>query len=220
MNETVGAPKGPIGDLPKPHANVADGEGTHWRSLAVFNAYRLLVAAIFSFSSLLTVSKEIFPGFQPSTLTVICLGYLLITVLGFVGVSVHRPKFQLQLSTNVFIAIVFTLILVHAGGGLKSGLALMLIAGHTPRALRPVPRPCRYRRAPSKSSTVIRSSRACSSGFSPPLFRLQPTLCPASERLAMSEGRFSQSGASESAGHSRPGRRHSGDRRPGLHPLR
>jgi two-component system sensor histidine kinase PilS (NtrC family) len=47
-------------------------------------------------------------------------------VLGFVGVSVHRPKFQLQLSINVFIDIAFTLILVHAGGGLKSGLALML----------------------------------------------------------------------------------------------
>jgi two-component system sensor histidine kinase PilS (NtrC family) len=126
VNETVGALNAPLSDLLKPPTNVPETGGTHWRSLAVFNAYRLLVAAIFFLSVLLTASKQIFPGIEPPTLTGICLGYLVITVLSFASVSLHRPKFQLQLSINVFIDIVFTLILVHAGGGLKSGLALML----------------------------------------------------------------------------------------------
>ena len=115
-----------MNDLLKPQANVPDTGGIHWRSLAVFNAYRLLVAAIFFLSALLTAGKQVFPGIESATLIAICLGYLVITALGFVGISLHRPKFQLQLSINVFIDVVFTLILVHAGGGLKSGLALML----------------------------------------------------------------------------------------------
>jgi len=115
-----------MNDRPWSLAEFPDKAGIHWRSLGIFNAYRLLVAAIFFFSTFLTASKQIFPGVAPPTLTAIGLAYLVITTLGFAGVSLHRPKFQLQLGINVFIDIVFTLVLVHAGGGLRSGFALML----------------------------------------------------------------------------------------------
>lgn len=100
--------------------------GNHWRSLAIFNGYRLLVAMIFALSAVLLAGKPVFPAIAAPTLIGVCLVYLSITALGFAGVSLRRPPFQLQLSLNVFVDITFTLVLAHAAGGLKSGFALML----------------------------------------------------------------------------------------------
>jgi two-component system sensor histidine kinase PilS (NtrC family) len=121
-----GVRKGFMIDLPKLRSNVLGVDG-YWRSLAVFNGYRLLVAVIFAVSALLLADRQVFPAIEPKDLLAVCLMYVLITGLGFVGISLQRPKFQLQLSVNVAIDVVFTLVLVHAAGGLKSGFALMLL---------------------------------------------------------------------------------------------
>lgn len=101
---------------------------THWKSLRYFNLYRVAVAALLFFSTLLYPS--VFPvltprqGLQHLLLTG---AYLLSTVLTVILAYRHHQHASMQLTAIVMVDVLVMTVLIHVGGGLGSGLGSMLL---------------------------------------------------------------------------------------------
>ncbi|MBM3117597.1 two-component system sensor histidine kinase NtrB [Jeongeupia naejangsanensis] len=98
----------------------------HWRSLALFNVFRLLAAMALFFSISwrvwLTRSGDSYDAFIALALTDVTL-----SVLFAIGIHQRRPAFQLQLSVQAVTDIAFLVVLMHLLGGIKSGLGILLL---------------------------------------------------------------------------------------------
>ncbi|GHD66576.1 sensor histidine kinase [Jeongeupia chitinilytica] len=98
----------------------------HWRSLALFNGFRLLAAlalfASISWRAWLARSGEGYDAFVGLALTDVVL-----SVLFGIGIYRRRPAFQIQLSVQAVTDIVFLVALMHLLGGIKSGLGILLL---------------------------------------------------------------------------------------------
>ena len=101
---------------------------TRWTSLRYFNLYRLCIAGLLFASSVLHSSpfSILSPGRGSFHLAVTSL-YLLATILSLLGLYFYRQHFNLQLSANVLIDVLVLTLLMHTGGGLRSGLGAMLL---------------------------------------------------------------------------------------------
>ncbi len=100
----------------------------HWKSLRYFNIYRLAVASLLFFSALLYPSA--FPvltaqhGLQHLLLAGV---YLLSTALSVFLAYRHRQHSSMQLTASVLVDVLVMTVLIHAGGGLDSGLGSLLL---------------------------------------------------------------------------------------------
>ncbi len=100
---------------------------TYWRSLAVFNLFRVTVA-IGTMLAGFVVSDRLF-AYQEErdlyyTLTSV---YLALTILHSITVRFRRPNFRIQLTFHMASDIGFIVGLMHISGGLKTGIGLMLL---------------------------------------------------------------------------------------------
>jgi len=107
-------------------AGPASQDDAFWRSLVLFNVYRLVVAVI-----LLIVAATWRHNLQFGSRD---LGLFLGTVAVYVGFSVlgfllirTRRHFHFQLSLQVFADVVFVVVLSYASSGISSGLGLLLL---------------------------------------------------------------------------------------------
>ena len=98
-----------------------------WISLRYFNVYRMALAAIF-FGATLTYGDALSLGSHNLALfRYVAAGYL------FCGAVFHgvlrdlRDKFDLQLTLHACVDVVAITLLMNASGGMKSGLAVMLL---------------------------------------------------------------------------------------------
>lgn len=100
----------------------------HWRSLRFFNVYRVLIASLLFVSAVLhpSVFSLLSPDFASVHLIVTGL-YLLATGGALVWSGRYRQRFNLQLSLYVMTDILVMIILMHTGGGLRSGVGTMLL---------------------------------------------------------------------------------------------
>ncbi len=100
----------------------------YWKSLRYFNLYRFCIAGLLFTSSILHPST--FSIFTPSGgllhLAVTTL-YLLATTFSLIGLHYYRRHFNVQLSFHVLVDIAVFVILSHVGGGIRAGLAAMLL---------------------------------------------------------------------------------------------
>jgi len=99
-----------------------------WTLLKVFLTYRFVLACLFIFffylwadTSLLTVADTRLFFFSS-------LGYLFITILSALLVSARLTPYPLQAQLLIFSDIVFLTLLMHACGGIKSGIGMLLAA--------------------------------------------------------------------------------------------
>ncbi len=109
----------------------------HWRTLRYFSIYRLCVAILF-FASL-WLNLPIFFVFgqhksSPYPIT-IASAYLLATATSLVVMHFHRRHFNWQLSLQVFIDVLLVALLSYLGGGMRSGLGIMLLVTLTEAGL-------------------------------------------------------------------------------------
>lgn len=101
---------------------------THWKSLRYFNLYRFLIAGLLFVSTLLHPSQfSILGPDQGRVHLALTSLYLLATTFALFLMHHHRRRFNLQLSTHVLIDIFVMTLLMHTGGGLRSGLGTMLL---------------------------------------------------------------------------------------------
>jgi len=106
----------------------SDYSDAYWRSLQFFNAYRLTVAALLTTVAVYFGDGTFLGAYDRETFLVTCGAYLTFALLSFVPARVRRPELDWQLSLQVAADVVCIVLLMHASGGIVSGLGLMLLA--------------------------------------------------------------------------------------------
>ncbi|MDD5329532.1 MAG: ATP-binding protein [Sulfuricella sp.] len=99
----------------------------YWLSLHYFNLFRLVVSGTFTVAYALFGVVYSFGAYHPALFFAASVGYLLFALLVIVPIDVHWPRFNLLLSIQVGADVVFVTLLMHASGGIQSGLGLLLI---------------------------------------------------------------------------------------------
>ncbi|WP_410500068.1 sensor histidine kinase [Chitinibacter sp. S2-10] len=106
------------------HRSISDN---HWRSLALFNVFRLLII-IGLMVGMLTLSRN--PLLDSANLQLVppTLGVYTLFALFFTwAIRQRKPSFDLQLSFQVMVDVMMIVLLMHLGGGIKSGLGILLL---------------------------------------------------------------------------------------------
>jgi two-component system sensor histidine kinase PilS (NtrC family) len=100
----------------------------YWTSLRYFVLYRCCIAALLFASSLLHPSafSILSPDAGSFNLTLTGL-YLLAATASLVGLYYYRRRFNVQLTVHVAVDVLVLTLLIHSGGGLRSGLGAMLL---------------------------------------------------------------------------------------------
>lgn len=123
----MSAPNATSISAPADEAGAINVSNSYWTSLAYFNVYRVALALLFLFST--TQYGEVFNfGSENPRLFLgvavvyfVCAISLHILLLGFKG------HFSAHLTAQVLVDIAAITLLLHASGGYRSGLALMLL---------------------------------------------------------------------------------------------
>nr|MDJ0832815.1 hypothetical protein [Gammaproteobacteria bacterium] len=102
----------------------------NWTSLRLLNIYRVTVAAIFFAQSFLQESPLI--NIQKLTLFAwTSLAYLLLAIIITLSTWIDRRNFQFQVSVQVYIDIIAIILIMHACGGISSGIGMLLVIAIT-----------------------------------------------------------------------------------------
>ncbi|XZG70916.1 sensor histidine kinase [Chitinibacteraceae bacterium HSL-7] len=98
-----------------------------WRSLSLFNGFRLLALVVLALSLGWASSELLIPRFH-SVFWQLCGIYLLL-IFGFAaGIRLRRPTFEIQLTGQVIADIVFLVTLIHIIDGSRPGLGVLLLS--------------------------------------------------------------------------------------------
>jgi len=117
--------------LPQPGLSRAEGraavEAQNWKLLKYFNFYRIAIAVaaagIAIFAGKFSPFGEAYPGLFLSTSVV----YAIISLTAAFSIHWQKPDFDSQATLLSFTDVTLLTILMHASGGMPSGLGLMLI---------------------------------------------------------------------------------------------
>ncbi len=104
-----------------------DNEAYTWGPLNFLNLYRLLISGLFvtfyfsgnPFPQLASHSTSIFFGASG--------GYLISSLVFGMMIRLRTPDFNLQIHIQILTDIIFTTLLMHASGGVQSGLGTLII---------------------------------------------------------------------------------------------
>ena len=99
----------------------------YWRSLRYFNFFRLTLAGSFSVTYILFGAINTFGADNPSLFYAASIAYVLLAALLIVLIDIRWPRFNLLLSAQVSADILIIVLLMHASGGIQSGLGLLLL---------------------------------------------------------------------------------------------
>ncbi|HEX9179775.1 MAG TPA: histidine kinase dimerization/phospho-acceptor domain-containing protein, partial [Burkholderiales bacterium] len=106
-----------------------DGAPDHvWRSLALFNVYRVAMSLVFIVTTALFGGGLVFGSHDLLLFRYTSAVYLAFGVLAFITIRARRPALELQLGIQTGGDIVLLVLLIHASGGILSGVGLLLLA--------------------------------------------------------------------------------------------
>lgn len=98
-----------------------------WRPLRFFNFSRFALSALFVLLYNLGKLPEQLGQQEPQLFYTASLIYLAISLLAFYPILIRRPDFQMQVNGHIVIDIVMINVLMHASGGVSSGLGMLLV---------------------------------------------------------------------------------------------
>lgn len=100
----------------------------HWKSLRYFNLYRFCIAFLLFLSAVYhPFSISILSPESEAQHLALTTFYLLATTFALVGLFYFRRRFNMQLSLNVLVDVLVLTLLMHTGGGLRSGLGVIML---------------------------------------------------------------------------------------------
>ncbi|BCM23946.1 sensor histidine kinase [Methyloradius palustris] len=100
---------------------------TYWRSMGLFNIYRLLIALLLIVAYQVISEAFWLDNYDRKLFFEFAYGYLFVSFITIGLTTIKWPDFNLQLSLHVMTDILFIVVLMFASGGIKSGLGLLLI---------------------------------------------------------------------------------------------
>jgi two-component system sensor histidine kinase PilS (NtrC family) len=98
-----------------------------WRSISLFNLYRLILAClsvflVVTFDDALSLGSSNLPLYFHTSVV-----YVVLVLLSQLAIKFRQPRFSLQLAFQVGTDIVCLTVLSHASGGIPSGLGILLL---------------------------------------------------------------------------------------------
>ncbi|GAB6041993.1 sensor histidine kinase [Endothiovibrio diazotrophicus] len=100
----------------------------HWRPLWLFNGYRAALALLLTLLFFTGAGPRLLGEFDPRLFGFAVLGYLGFSFLALVAGSWRWPSFNLQVYVQLAADVVAITLLMHASGGLRTGIGMLLIA--------------------------------------------------------------------------------------------
>ncbi len=98
-----------------------------WQSLSIFNLFRLLTVIGLMVGAFLLAGGSVLEREHFWASIWVLAGYTLCG-LGFIfSIAQRWPRFDIQLSIQVTIDVIFIITLMHLGGGIKSGFGILLL---------------------------------------------------------------------------------------------
>lgn len=101
--------------------------GQTWRPLSYLNFYRMALAAVFAVLYFARLGPTMLGQHDPTLFAVVSLLYFAFALLAAVTISRRRPAFTLQVNVQVLTDIVAVTLIMHASGGLTSGLGILIV---------------------------------------------------------------------------------------------
>ncbi len=98
-----------------------------WKPLRLLTFYRLILAGLLTVLYFSISGDTSLGMLAPGMYGLTCIGYLLFSLLAGFAARLRWPGYELQAISQVFIDIGVITVLIHASGGLASGLGILLI---------------------------------------------------------------------------------------------
>lgn len=115
-----GSPEGPGAQS----ALIADA---YWRSLHYFNFYRIALASLLLLAHFVFFERNPLGTLVPHLYTLASALYLLLGVMLMIAIQSRWPRFEIQVSGQVFADIFLLTIIMYSSGGVVSGLGLLVL---------------------------------------------------------------------------------------------
>lgn len=112
------------------HNRSADQPDTYWQTLHYFNLFRLTAAGFFV-AAYIHFGAPPFGEDNPALFFLVSILYTLFATLMVLAIGIHWPRFNLLLSLQMSADVVFIVTLLYASGGIRSGVALLLVVSLT-----------------------------------------------------------------------------------------
>jgi len=109
------------------HADTIPLPDELWRSISLFNLYRLVLSSLSvflvgTFGNTLSLGTSNQPLFFHASIV-----YVVLVLISQLAIKLRQPRFSLQLAFQVGTDIVCITVLSHASGGMPSGLGMLLL---------------------------------------------------------------------------------------------
>ncbi|VAW85864.1 Two-component sensor PilS [hydrothermal vent metagenome] len=104
-----------------------NNQAQSWQPLLYLNTYRAVLSSFFLIIILIGTGPQILGEHNPSLFLVMSVLYLITSIVAFFSIHWRRPSFLIQVYLHVIIDIIAITLLMHASGGLQSGIAILLI---------------------------------------------------------------------------------------------
>jgi two-component system sensor histidine kinase PilS (NtrC family) len=107
----------------------ADLVDSGWRRLRLLNYYRSTLALFFIVIYFNGWAFEIFhgQGYDASLFEIASLGYFICSLIFIVSIAQRKPEIDLQITLQTCVDIIAIIALMHASGGVRSGLGMLLV---------------------------------------------------------------------------------------------
>jgi two-component system sensor histidine kinase PilS (NtrC family) len=111
----------------KPRALIVAADDTTWRTLAIFCAYRVVLAILVG-GAFMFLNRFFNFGIQtPSAVVPTAISYTIASILLLVPARLREPSLMLQVTAGVIVDVLAIVMLMHASGGVRSGLGVLLL---------------------------------------------------------------------------------------------
>lgn len=98
-----------------------------WRPLRLFNLYRLLISGAFLINAMMDFSIQSIGQHDPTIFQLTAIAYFIVSVANVFTIYWRRPEFSIQVYFQVVVDCVAITLLLHASGGVQSGLGMLII---------------------------------------------------------------------------------------------
>ncbi len=100
---------------------------SRWRSLKLYNAYRIVIALLFLAMQNLLNNDAWLKNASEDLFSVLALGYFVFSIISAAFTWFEKPNIDINLPTQIIIDIVFIVLMMHAQDGSQSSIGLLLI---------------------------------------------------------------------------------------------
>jgi two-component system sensor histidine kinase PilS (NtrC family) len=106
-----------------------DQHNRSWQYLRLFNYYRSALALLFLTLYINGWTEQFIrpADYNPQLFYWASIGYITACVIFMLNLYLHKPGQDIQVVTQVCVDVIFIIVLMHASGGIRSGLGMLLI---------------------------------------------------------------------------------------------